>query len=713
MRLTALAGALVVALSAPVARADSAPVATSPPSISGVAQQGQTLTASSGSWSGTTPIAYAYQWERCDNSGSACSAVGGATSQTYAPGSQDAGHTLRVVVTATNSTGSDQAASDATAVVTALSPPAGTAPPQLSGTARLGQQLTVTSGSWSGTPAPTYAYRWQRCDSAGASCADIPGATAQSYTVVAADVGGRLQAVVTASNSAGTAFQTSSQTAVVTSPPANTSPPTIGGTLLVGQTLTAAAGSWSGTPAPAFGYQWRRCDSAGKNCAGIAGATGPAYALTAADASRLLDVVVTATNSEGSASAGSARTGAVAPLVAPSNTAHPTISTPRVVGQSLTANPGSWRGTPPISFAYQWQSCFYDRTRCSNIQGATSQTYTPSPGDFNHRLLVVVTASNGVGQSARLSGQSSQIQSGPLSTSQPPLFGAARADQTLYLGTGSWQGTDPITFSYQWQRCGATGGDCQDIPGATNVSYRPGGDDVGRPLRAVVTAKNPLGSVAQPTPLSAPVAANPIAPRWTSGPAILGTPLVGNLLQAEGGVLTGAPAPTLSYQWQRCATTGDGCFDIPGARGPGYRVRTGDAGHPLRVVVTAANSLGTATVSSAAAPSAVAPSVQRVEAGRRVLRLQPGEARIRLVLFELRGERAVSLWLELDASQNDGWRRLAVARVAYGLRQGTKLLSFDVRPAAGSARISIRWRESTGAVREFSYLAGATSLRAA
>jgi hypothetical protein len=82
-------------------------------------QQNQTLTASTGTWSGTTPISYAYQWRRCDTSGASCVDVSGATAQTYTLTSTDVGSTIRIVVTASNSISSSSAPSAATTAVTA------------------------------------------------------------------------------------------------------------------------------------------------------------------------------------------------------------------------------------------------------------------------------------------------------------------------------------------------------------------------------------------------------------------------------------------------------------------------------------------------------------------------------------------------------------------------------------------------------------------
>jgi hypothetical protein len=88
--------------------------------VSGTAQQGQTLTAATGSWSGTTPMTYTYQWQHCDSSGQACAPVTGATTSSYVLASGDVGSTMRASVTASNSVGSASASSAATAVVQAL-----------------------------------------------------------------------------------------------------------------------------------------------------------------------------------------------------------------------------------------------------------------------------------------------------------------------------------------------------------------------------------------------------------------------------------------------------------------------------------------------------------------------------------------------------------------------------------------------------------------
>jgi Concanavalin A-like lectin/glucanases superfamily len=99
------------------------PAVASSPTVSGTAQAGQTLTASPGIWTGTAPIAYGYQWQSCDSTGSKCNAITGATSMTYTSTSTDVGHTLEVSVTASNMAGNATAFSAPTGVVVSASGP--------------------------------------------------------------------------------------------------------------------------------------------------------------------------------------------------------------------------------------------------------------------------------------------------------------------------------------------------------------------------------------------------------------------------------------------------------------------------------------------------------------------------------------------------------------------------------------------------------------
>lgn len=378
--------------------AASPPVNTAPPTVSGTAEQGSTLTASSGSWSGSTPIDFSYKWRRCDTGGSSCDDISGANSQTYVIGGSDVGHTLRVNVTAKNSAGSAAALSAPTATVAAADAPVNTSPPTVSGTARQGSTLTGNAGSWKGTSPISYAYQWRRCDSHGASCSSISGATHTSYTLVSSDVGHSLRLRVTASNAAGESEALSDPTAVIASlgsAPANTSLPGLTGRALEGQTLEAQNGRWNGSTPLTFSYAWLRCDQNGNRCGTISGATSQQYVLTADDVSQRIRVSVTARNAAGGAVATSSPSALVEgpPVLLDL----PTISGSARVGSKLSATAGQWRSVTSITYYFQWARCDASGQHCSPISHATSSSYTATSADAGHALFVQVKAQNRVG----------------------------------------------------------------------------------------------------------------------------------------------------------------------------------------------------------------------------------------------------------------------------------------------------------------------------
>ncbi|HET9050156.1 MAG TPA: DNRLRE domain-containing protein, partial [Candidatus Dormibacteraeota bacterium] len=376
---------------------------TAAPAISGTAQTGQVLTASNGTWSGTTPMTFAEQWQRCDTGGSGCAAIPGATAGTYTPASADVGATIRVTVTATNGGGSATATSAQTATVTqgpstltvnetagaddgdvqATSstskgyPPSGAPVANTTGkvmtagrrsafgnyqvydallrfnlsslpanavvtSAVLSVSVTATTSAdgrslvaeW--VPAsdwPITASDYSLTSTANAlsgvavssmtknavntfTLTGLSGITPGSYAGLRLAISGGQP---TGDNYVQMAtFESTSQARpqlvlTYTTPvaPANTTPPAISGTAQNGQTLTASSGSWSGTTPMTFADQWRRCDSTGAGCVSIPGATATTYTLTAADVGSTIRVAVTATNGGGSSTATSAQTAAV------------------------------------------------------------------------------------------------------------------------------------------------------------------------------------------------------------------------------------------------------------------------------------------------------------------------------------------------------------------------------------------------------------------
>jgi hypothetical protein len=314
-------------------RAGEAPRNNGQPTITGSAVEGQTITGHNGSWfCNPGPCTYEFQWQRCSAGGTSCADIAGAANQTYTVAAEDRGSTLRVAVTGTNYDcdalnqnchySSATAYSQPTAVVPGGAPsppdeelaPTSNAPPAVAGVPEVGQTLTASPGDWSGSKPITYAYRWNRCHGV---CAPVAGATGTAYAVSAADVGAAITVTVTATNEHGSAAATSLATSAVSAPaevaPLSMSPPMVFGTAKEGETLTAAAGSWSGAPAPTFAFSWQRCDRQGGGCRPIPGASAGTYVATAHDGGRRLRVAVVATNAGGTATAVSGPTAVVAP----------------------------------------------------------------------------------------------------------------------------------------------------------------------------------------------------------------------------------------------------------------------------------------------------------------------------------------------------------------------------------------------------------------
>ena len=99
----------------------TAPKQQAAPTLSGEALVGRVLTLSIGTWLSSTPITYAYAWERCATT--TCTPILGATAPQRTVDAQDVGFRLRGVVRATNTSGTTIGATVQSAVVGAAVPP--------------------------------------------------------------------------------------------------------------------------------------------------------------------------------------------------------------------------------------------------------------------------------------------------------------------------------------------------------------------------------------------------------------------------------------------------------------------------------------------------------------------------------------------------------------------------------------------------------------
>ncbi|MDR1710660.1 MAG: hypothetical protein LBR58_02185 [Propionibacteriaceae bacterium] len=255
--------------------------------------------------------------------------------------------------------------------------------PKISGTAKTGKTLKVSSkGSWTPTPLE-YSYQWTR------NGVDIAGATGASYTLTADDYGQQVSVKVLASRywwadtwskpakavkpAAGSLTTKSVSVVNVT-----TGKSTSKYAPQFEDVLQATTSAWD--PAPVtLNYQWLRSGKA------IAGATSDTYQVQAADVGKKLSVKVTgskagyktASKTSSKTKAAVAKTFAAAPV--------PTIAGDPKVGETLTANAGSWSPAAD-SLTFQWYR------NGSKIKGATSATYLVAAKDAKKSLTVKVTA---------------------------------------------------------------------------------------------------------------------------------------------------------------------------------------------------------------------------------------------------------------------------------------------------------------------------------
>ncbi|HEY3410223.1 MAG TPA: peptidoglycan-binding protein, partial [Propionicimonas sp.] len=348
--------------------------------------------------------------------------------------------------------------------------------------------------------------------------------------------------------------------------------PALSGTAQVNQTLTAAAGKW-GPGTFALSYQWLR------DLAPIAGATGATYTLQPADAGTTVKVAVTGTRpGYTTVTRHSVPTSPVAKANLEA-TPTPTVTGKAVVGQTLTAVPGTW-SPDPVSLSYQWLR------GSTPIPEATKASYAVQAADLGAGLRVTISGwKTGYNAVAKTSAATAAVIKGTLSdTPTPKVTGTATVGQTLTADAGTWAPA-PVTLTYQWFR-GKTA-----IKDATASTYVLQAADATSTIRVAVTgAKAGFDTVVKTSGATDPVAT---LGKITAGkPKITGTAKVGKTVKANPGTW-GPGTVKLSYRWYR------GSKAISGATKSSYKLKSADRGHTVSVRITGTRTGFTSTTAKA------------------------------------------------------------------------------------------------------------------
>jgi hypothetical protein len=464
------------------------PLNVTPPSISGSAVQGQTVTCDPGTWL-PAPTGYSYSWQR-----NALTTVG--SGNTYMLTAADVNQAITCQVVAQDAGGSSLPAISVPAIIPIAlpvsAPPVNTSLPVISGTAQPGQTLTCSQGAWTNAPMG-YAYSWQR------NVTTTIG-SGNTYLLTAADVNQAITCTVVASNTSGSSLPAVSVpvtplAAPVGLVPVETSLPVISGTAQQGQTVTCSNGAWTNNPT-SYAYSWQR-----NATTTIAGNTNQ-YTLTSADVNQAITCTVVASNGAGNSLPAISvpilpTTLPVGPV--PIETSLPAISGTAQQGQMVTCSNGAWTNNP-TSYTYSWQ-----RNVTTTI-GNTSQ-YTLTSADVNQAITCSVVAHNATGDSAPALSlpvipAAASAAGVPANKSVPVISGSAVQGQTISCSPGSWT-NNPTGYAYSFWR------NLKTMVASGTTTYTLAAADVGQSIICAVIAKNGAGS-------SKPALSSPIVPNASS-----------------------------------------------------------------------------------------------------------------------------------------------------------------------------------------------------
>ena len=489
---------------APVAAAQAANTpATGAPVITGTVRVGETVTA------GTSVIAdedclsnavYSYQWQ-ADGA-----EISSATGSAYTLAGADKGKAISVKVSFSDDTGNAETlTSEPTGAVEAKPNSPATGAPAVTGTAKVGETLTVdTSGiaDADGLDNVSFTYQWLAGD------ADIQDATASTYTPVVDDMGKAISVTVSFTDDAGhEETLTSAATAAVEARPnrSATGALTIIGTARVGELLTADVSEIAdadGLDKAAFAYQWQ-ADSTD-----LSGATDSSYTLATSDEGKAISVTVTFTDYAGHEESFTSTPTAAVVAATDDDTAEPTD---RPHGLTAEASDGAvvltWTA-PVVDYEVSSYHILRHRPEQGEAEPLVYVNQTPNKDTsytdtdveagvlYVYRVKAIMNWMGDLGDASdaaqiRVQATAQEQTANNPATGAPTITGTVQVGEKLTADTSGIEDVDGLenaSFSYQWLADGA------DISSATGSSYTLVDSDEGKAVSVTVSFTDDTGN---------------------------------------------------------------------------------------------------------------------------------------------------------------------------------------------------------------------------
>ena len=306
----------------------------------------------------------------------------------------------------------------------------------------------------------------------------------------------------------------------------------------------------------------------------------------------------------------------------------PSISGTPQVGETLTADTSGIvdeDGLGNVSYSYQWLR--NDGTTDFGIQDAVNSTYTLVSDDSGKTIKVQVSFTDDAGNEEALTSDATAVVAAATSpnnpaTGAPTISGAAQVGETLTAdasGIVDEDGLSNPTFSYQWTRNdGTTDSDIQDATGST---YTLVSQDSGKAIRVRVSFTDDLGyGEILTSAATAEVTAG--SNRTATGlPTITGTLEVLQTLRAQtSGIGDDDGLDNVSFEYQWAALGGGLEYDIQGATGPTYTLRSAELGKTIKVRVSFDDDRGYRETLTSAATEEVSPAPNTPATGSPTIR---------------------------------------------------------------------------------------------